>query len=98
MPDPKQHREQAEGEGAIALAERPGIAALDPEHGPERAGHLGDDAGHHHQHHERRVEPGDQREGKIERGVGDHVGELVQHRALRARLPVLLAPSAHRWR
>ncbi len=89
-PDAEQHREQSEGEGAVALAERPVIAARRADHRPERARHLGDDAGNHHQHHERRVEAGDQREGEIERGIGDHVAELVQHGAGGARLTMLL--------
>ena len=71
---PEQDSEQTEAEGAVALAERAGITALDPDHGPERASHLGDDAGNHHQHDERRVEALDQREGEIERRVGDHIG------------------------
>ena len=95
-PDPEQHREQAEGKGAVALAERPGIAALAPDHRPERAGHLGDDAGDHHQHHERRIDARNQREGQIERRVGDHVGEFVQHRAVArspGRAPRAIIPS-----
>ncbi len=98
MPDPKQHREQAEGEGAIALAERPVIASPDPEHRPERAGHLGDDAGHHHQHHERRVEPGDQRE-REDRARRRRSRRRARSAPRLARSPARApSPSSHRWR
>jgi hypothetical protein len=61
---------------------------------PEPARHLGDDAGDHHQHHERRADLRDQREGKVNRRVGGDVGYFVQHRAGGRGLLMLLGHDA----
>ena len=86
---PNEKAEKPEGEGAVALAERTVIAARAAKHRPERTRHLADDCGDHHEHHEGCIHAGDEREGKIERCIGDHVAKLVEHRAFRALHAVL---------
>jgi hypothetical protein len=86
----EQDREQAEGKGAVALAERAGIVALSLNQRSERARHLGDDPSNHDQHHEHGVDARDEGEGQVKRSVGNDIRQLVQDGAGRTRLAMFL--------
>jgi hypothetical protein len=76
---PEQHGKQPEAYGPLVLAEGPGMVAGDVDQRRESAGQLGDQARDHDQHHEHGIDARHEREGQIERGVGDDIAKLVQH-------------------
>ena len=88
-PEGEEQRDEAEGDGAIALAHRPVVPAASPDREPQHARQLREGGQHDDGGHQGGLEPRHHGQGKVERAVRDHVPELVEQGPLLRLLPVL---------
>ena len=87
-------RERPEHEGPVALAHGAVIAPRRTDHGPERTRHLGNCRQKDHRPDARPAERRHEHERQYQRGIGDHVGQLVEIGAERALLAELAREHA----
>ena len=86
--------QQAEDEGAIALAAGAVVAARGADHQAKDTAEFGEGGQENHQRHGQWLDTGQEGEGDIERSISHHVGELIEVGAQRGLLAVFAGQHA----